>query len=335
MRLNKTCIILIVLSLSFLFVSCSQQNESIQLPDQQSTILDPNSAEGEKPSDVKKIRMGVSLLSFDNEFILGIKDAMEAQAEQLGVEIIIDDGQNSAEKQVSQVENYIAKKVDVIILNPASYLGCEAAVEAANGAGIPIMTVNTLVVNQDKCITFVGSDAIESGRLEMEYAARMLNGKGNIVILHGQNGHDAEIGRRKGAQEVLDAFPQIKVLYEQSGNWARAEGEAIIENLLQLNKPIDAIVSQNDEMALGAIKALENARKLDRVLVFGIDAISEALQAVKSGKMKGTVFQDAKSQGTDAIDVAYKIARKEKVEKTIYIPYVLLTNENLDKYLNY
>ncbi len=334
MRLNKTYRILIVLSLSFLFCACRQQNEVIQLPNQQSEAPGPNSAESETSGDMKKIRMGVSLLSFDNEFIMGIKGAMEKQAEKLGVEIIINDGQNSAEKQVSQVENYIAKKVDIIILNPASFQGCEAAVEAADRAGIPIMTVNTLVVNQAKCTTFVGSDAVESGRLEMEYAVRELNGRGNIVILHGQNGHDAEIGRRKGAQEVLDSFPQIKILYEQSGNWSTAEGEAIIENLLQLNKPVDAVVSQNDEMALGAIKALENAKRLDRVLVFGIDAIPEALKAMKSGMMKGTVFQDAKGQGTGAINAAYKIVQKEKVDKTIYIPYVLVTKENLDQYID-
>ena len=335
MLLKKAFIILIVISLSILLCSCRQQNEPIQLPKEQGMAPDNNAGEGEKTSDVKKIRIGVSLLSFDNEFIMGIKAAMEVQAEKLDVELIINDGQNSAEKQVSQVANYIAKKVDVIILNPASYLGCESAIEAANGAGIPIITVNTLVINQDKCTTFVGSDAIESGRLEMEYAAMILNGKGNVVILHGQNGHDAEIGRRKGAQEVLDTFPELKVVYEQSGNWARAEGEAIVENLLQLNKPIDAVVSQNDEMALGAIKALENAKKLDRVLVFGIDAIPEALQAMKDGKMKGTVFQDARGQGIGAINAAYKIVQKEKVEKTIFIPYVLVTKDNLYIYTSY
>jgi inositol transport system substrate-binding protein len=284
-------------------------------------------------SGEKKLKIGVSLLDFKNEFISTIKNAMETKARALGANLIINDGQNSAERQVSQVANFIAQKVDVIILNPSSMSGCKPAVEAANRAKIPIITVNTLVANQDKCLTFVGSDAVESGRLEMQYAARLLNGKGNIVILHGQNGHDAEIGRRKGAQEILDKYPNIKILFEQSGNWSRVEGMAIMENWLQSGKTINAVVSQNDEMALGALKAIRNATLPDKILVFGIDAIPDALQAMKEGKMAGTIFQDAKSQGARSVEAAVKIANGEKVEKMIYIPYVLVTTNDIPKYL--
>ena len=224
-------------------------------------------------SGENKLKIGVSLLDFKNRFISTIKNAMETKARALGANLIINDGQNSAERQVSQVANFIAQKVDVIILNPSSMYGCKPAVEAANRAKIPIITVNTLAANQDKCLTFVGSDAVESGRLEMQYAAKLLNGKGNIVILHGQNGHDAEIGRRKGAQEILDKYPNIKILFEQSGNWSRVEGMAIMENWLQSGKTINAVVSQNDEMALGALKAIRDAKLPDKILVFGIDAI--------------------------------------------------------------
>lgn len=281
----------------------------------------------------QNIRVGVSLLSYKNPFIFTIKEAMEVKAAELGVELIINDGQDSAEKQVSQVENYIARRVDVIILNPVSMRGCKPAVDAANKAGIPIMTVNTLVANQDKCVAFVGSDAVESGRLEMEYAARLLGGKGNIVILQGQLGHDAQIGRRQGFREVLGKNPGIKVLFEQSGNWSRAEGMAIMENWLQSGKTIHAVVSQNDEMALGALKAIENSPHSGKILVFGIDGIPNALKAMQEGKMAGTVFQDAKAQGGKSVEAAVKIIRGQPVEKRIYIPYVLVTKKDLAGYL--
>ena len=288
---------------------------------------------GEAVAAGAPLRFGVSLLNFKNPFIGNIKEAMEAKAKRLGVELILNDGQDSAEKQVSQVENFIARKVNAVILNPVSMDGCKPAVEAANTAGIPIITVNTLVANQDQCATFVGSDAVESGRLEMEYAARMLQGRGNIVILHGQLGHDAQIGRRKGAQEVLNQYPGIRVVCEQSGNWARVEGMAIMENWLQSGKFIQAVVSQNDEMALGALKAIEAAGLAGKILVFGIDAIPAALKAMRDGKMAGTVFQDAQGQGAGAVEAAVRIARGATVEKRIYIPYRLVTREDLVKYL--
>lgn len=279
------------------------------------------------------VRIGVSLLSFKNQFIWTIKEAMEAKARELKCGLIVSDGQDSAEKQVSQVENFIARKVAVVILNPVSMDGCKPAVEAANTAGIPIVTVNTLVANQEKCAAFVGSDAVESGRLEMEYAARLLHGRGNLAILHGQLGHDAQIGRRKGAQEVLNGYPNLKVIFEQSGNWSRVEGMAIMENWLEAGKPIQAVVSQNDEMALGALKAIEAAGMAGQILVFGIDAIPGALKAMREGRMAGTVFQDAKGQGAGSVAAAVKIARGQAVEKRIYIPYRLVTGEDLNKYL--
>ena len=220
----------------------------------------------------------------------------------------------------------------MIILNPYSVEDCKPAVEAANRAKIPILTVNNLVANQDKCETFVGSDAVESGRIQMDYVAKRLNGKGNIVVLHGPIGHDAEVGRRKGTQEILDKNPNIKVLFEQSGNWSREEAQIITEVWLQSGEQINAVVAQNDEMALGAVKAIDEDKKDKDILVFGIDAIPDALKAIKNGKMSGTVFQDAKGQGSGVIEAAVKVANGLKVEKNIFIPYSLVTKENLNEY---
>jgi inositol transport system substrate-binding protein len=330
-RLKFLALLFIIPILVNIFSGCTKSSEVkkssevISMQAEETKPAEPNKLE-------KKITIGVSLLDLDNIFISDVGNAMEAKAKELGVKLVISNGQNSAEKQVSQVENFIAQMVDVIILNPISYINCKPAIEAANRANIPILTVNTLVANQEKCITFVGSDAAESGRLEMEYAAKLLNGKGNIVILHGPNGHDAEIGRRKGVQEILDKNPGIKVIFEQSANWSKNEGYAIIENCLENGKEIDAVISQNDEMALGAVKAIEEKKGHENILVFGIDAIPDALKAIRDGKMAGTVFQDAKAQGAGAIQAAVKIAKGENVESKIYIPYVLVTKDDLSKY---
>jgi len=191
-----------------------------------------------------------------------------------------------------------------------------------------------LVENQDMCVAFVGSDAVESGRIQMEYAARLLGGCGDVVVLKGPIGHKAEIGRTKGMREILDKNPGINVVYEQSANWSRGEGRIIIENLLNSGKHIDAVISQNDEMVLRALEAINKFNLSGQIKVFGIDAIPEALKQINEGNMHGTVFQDAKAQGAMAIQTAVKVDRGERIESNIYIPYVLVTKDDVSKYLN-
>src|SRR5699024_9338407 len=131
-------------------------------------------------------------------------DAFKAKAEEAGVEIQIADGQMNAEKQVGQVENFIAQKVDVIVLNPISAEGCAPAVSAAKEAGIPIITLISTTSNQDEASTYVGSDAIESGEIQGEMVVEDLEGKGNIVVMYGQMGHDAQIGRYEGLLNAIE-----------------------------------------------------------------------------------------------------------------------------------
>ncbi|MHB1453446.1 MAG: substrate-binding domain-containing protein [Saccharofermentanales bacterium] len=299
-------------------------------------VISQNSSEesgsGSYSQDGRQIRVGVTYQNLQNRFIVNIQSALRQRADELNVELIEADGKGRAENQIYQVENFIARKLDVIILNPYSFEDCRAAVESANRAGIPILTVNNLVSNQDKCATFVGSDAVESGRIQMEAAAKKLNGTGNIVIFHGPIGHDAEIGRRKGVQEILDQYPDIEVIYEQSANWSREEGEAIMEIWLQSGERIDAVLAQNDEMALGALNAIKAAGNAGGILIYGMDGISDALEAISSGDLTGTVFQDAQGQGSGAIEAAIKIAKGQKVIKSIYIPYVFIDKANLSEY---
>lgn len=257
----------------------------------------------------KKIRIGVTYQNLQNEFILNIQDALRAKAKEMGVEIIETDGQGKAENQVSQVENFITQKVDAIVLNPLDKDSCAPAVDKAAAANISVIVVNAIVSNMDKASTYVGSDSVESGRIEMQYAADVMKGKGNIVVIHGPNGHSAEVDRTNGIKEVLQKYPDIKIVAEQTANWDRAQGMALMENWLQSGKKIDCVVAQNDEMGLGAYKAIEAAKKQNEIKVIGIDAIPDALKAVEDGKFIGTVFQDARGQGAKAVEVAAMAAK--------------------------
>jgi inositol transport system substrate-binding protein len=280
----------------------------------------------------KRITIGVSLLNLSSEFIVMLNKAMEAKAAELGVRLIVNDAQRSADRQVQQVESFVAQRVDAIVLNPCEVEASSPAVDRAVAAGIPIVNVNS--ETRSAPTAFVGSRDEESGRIAMEYLARRLNGKGNIVMMHGFMGQAAQLKRDQGAREVLANNPGLKLLADQTADWDRAKAMMLMENWLQsYGDQIDAVFAQNDEMAMGALIALEQAKRKDRVIVAGVDAIADALQAVKDGRLDATVFQDARGQGGAAIETAVKIVRKQAYEKQLYIPFQLVTRENFGKYV--
>jgi inositol transport system substrate-binding protein len=278
-----------------------------------------------------KIKIGVLYQNLQNEYIVNLQDSIRKHAKSSGIELVESDGEGKAENQISQVENLINQQVDAIILNPADKDGSAAVVEQAVAANIPIITVLAVVSNEEKATAHVGSDDVEAGIIEMNHIAELLGEKGTIAIIHGPNGNSAEVNRTEGNMEVLKDYPDIKVAAEQTANWSREEALALTENWLQSQK-LDAIVAQNDEMALGAIKALSAAGKLNETKVIGIDAIPDALNSIQAGELTATVFQDVDAQGKMSVDVALKAAKGEKVEKDNMIPFQLVTKENLDQF---
>lgn len=279
-----------------------------------------------------RIVIGVSLLNLSSEFIVMLNRAMEEKARELGVRLIVNDAERRADKQVQQVENFVAQKVDAIILNPCEVEASAPAVDRARAAGIPVVNVNSETRSAPDA--FVGSRDEESGRLAMEYLARRLGGKGRVAMMHGFMGQAAQIKRDQGAREVLAKHPGMKLVAHQTAEWDRAKAMSLMENWIQSHGDgIDAVFAQNDEMAMGALIALEQAKRKDRVVVAGVDAIADALQAVKDGRLDATVFQDARGQGAGAVETAVRIVRKQPYEKEVFIPFQLVTRENVGKFV--
>lgn len=280
----------------------------------------------------EKLVIGATMLSMQNEFIVNVSDEMEAKAKELGVELITVDAERSALKQVEQVESFIAQGVDAIIMNPCEVEASSPAVKLAMDANIPIINVNS--ETSVKPTAFVGSDDTESARIAMKYLAEKLGGKGNVLIMHGFMGQAAQIKRDNGAKEILKANPGMKLLAEQTGEWDRAKAMSLMENWIQsYGSKINAVFAHNDEMGMGAVKALEAAGLKDKVIVVSVDAIPDALQSVKKGALNATIFQNAQEQGGKAIETAVKAAKKEKFEKEVLIPFQLVTKENVGEYL--
>ena len=280
------------------------------------------------PDGRKRIVIGVSLLNLSSEFIVMLDESMQAKAGELGVKLIVNDAQRSAERQIQQVEGFIARGVDAIILNPCEVDASSPAVDKALAAGIPIINVNS--ETRSKPTAFVGSHDEESARIAMGHIAEKLNGKGNVVMMQGFMGQAAQVKRDQGAREVLAEHPELKLLASQTADWDRAKAMSLMENWIQSQgSSIQAVFAQNDEMAMGALLALERAKLKDKVMVVGIDAIADALQAVKDKRLDATVFQDARAQGATAVETAVKLARKESFDEQVFIPFKLVTAANV------
>jgi inositol transport system substrate-binding protein len=276
--------------------------------------------------------IGVSMMNLSNEFIVMLNRAMEAKAKELGVRLIVNDAQHSAEKQVQQVETFAAERVDAIILNPCEVEASSPAVDRAVADGIPIVNVNSETRSPPSA--FVGSRDEESARIAMEYIAKRLGGKGNIVMMHGFMGQAAQIKRDQGAREVLKKYPGLRLIADQTAEWDRAKAMTLMENWLQsYGDKINAVFAQNDEMAMGALMAIEQSNQKGKIVTVGVDSIADALEAVKAGRLDATVFQDAQGQAAAAVETALKLIRKQPVEKQVYIPFQLVTKENVAQFL--
>ena len=277
----------------------------------------------------EKLKLGITLYSLKNEFTVRIANAAQAKADELGAELVVYDGDYDPATQISQVETMIADGVDGIILNPQDADASAPCVDRAIEAGIPIVGVNTRV-NSDQLTSYVGSLDVTAGEMQMQKVADYLGGEGKIVIIEGPMGQSAQIERREGIQNILDKYPGIEVLAERTANWSRSEGMTVMENWLQAFDEIDAVVAENDEMALGAREAIKAANK--DIPAVGVDGITDALQAVSEGNLMVSIFQDGAGQGAKAVEVLVAAIRGETVEQNYWIDFEEVNIDNVAEF---
>lgn len=283
-------------------------------------------------------KIGVSMAHFDDNFLTVLREGMSSYAKtQKDVNLQFEDARGDVGRQVSQVENFISQKVAAIVVNPADTSATKRMTEAARKAGIPIVYVNRKPDEKmGNGAAFVGSDSLVAGHLQGDYIAKKLNGKGNVVIMQGELSTDAQRDRTQGVKDIFAKFPGIKVVEEQTANFDRSQAINLMSKWISAGVKFDAVAANNDEMALGAIIAMKQA-KVDpkKVVIGGVDATKDALASMQKGELTMTVFQNAKGQGQGAIDAAIKLAKGDKSQaKDIMIPYELVTPQNMKGYLN-
>ena len=281
-------------------------------------------------------KIGVSLAYSDDVFLTTLREAMEKRAKELGVTIQFEHAQGDIGKQLSQIQNFVAQKMNAIVVNPVDSMATPNMTKLATNAGIPLVYVNLKPAEETlpQGVAYVGSDENVSGRLQGEEIARLLNNKGNLVIMVGELATQAALLRTEGVEKVVAKHPEMKIVGKQTANWKRNEAIDLMNNLLVAGTKIDAVAANNDEMAIGAILALQQAGKDPKKLVMGgIDATQDALREMERGNLSLTVFQDPKAQGKGAVETAVKLAKGEKVESFVWIPFQLVTQDNYKEFL--
>ncbi|KJV49026.1 rhizopine-binding protein [Pantoea sp. BL1] len=280
----------------------------------------------------KTYMVGVALANLDLNFVSILRSQMETQLKEKGLNSQFADAKGDVSLQIQQVDDFINQGADAIIVNPVDTQGVMPVIAAAKKANIPLIFVNRKPeVALSGKMAYVGSDSALSGKMEIEALAKRMNNQGNIAILMGALSTEEARQRTKAVEDYVSAHPGLKVIQKQTANWQRNEAVDKTLSWLQDGNTINAIVANNDEMAIGAIMALDQLKKSD-VLVAGIDGTPDGLQFIKNGKMAVTIFQDAKGQAIGAVNVASDMLAGNKTEAYNWVPYQTVTRENYQAY---
>jgi inositol transport system substrate-binding protein len=281
----------------------------------------------------KQLVIGVTMQGNQSGFIQYITSGMwewqKNNAPDVKLDVVFAD--DDAAKQLSQVETFIAKKVNAIIMNPVDKVQGAAAVDAAAKAKIPIITVNTITTSK-KVTAHVGSDDVESGFLQMNRIIKVCGPSAKVAYVDAVLGHSAQVGRAEGYAKSLKANPGVTLVVHDTGNWSGDESMKLVENWLQSGKQLDAILCMADCQLIGVVTAVKNANMAGKIKLAGMDCDPLIMGYIGEGIVDDSIWQDGVGQGANAVRLAIDAAKGKKV-KDFLLPYEVCTKDNLDHYL--
>lgn len=280
----------------------------------------------------EEIKIGVLMKTMSDTYSNKLGDHIESYVKEKypQAKLFLMDGQADIAKQISQAEDLIAKQVDVVILNPQDADGSAQVLDLCKDAGIPVVEVNTETTRTDYA-SFVGSEDVEAGEIMGKFVSEQLAGQGQIAILEGNMGQSAQIKRYEGLSNTILKETGIECVAALTADWSRDKAMQTTEDWLGKYSDLKAIICENDDMAMGALQACESQNR--DLIIIGVDGISDALKAVKDGRLTASVLQDAAGQASTVVDVAVKAANGQAVESRYKVPFQLITKENVDQFI--
>jgi len=278
----------------------------------------------------KHYKFGATYMTLNNPFFVALNGGIKEVVEANGDTVVALDPALDVNKQISQIEDLVAQKVDAIFVSPADWKGIRPALEAAQKAGIPVINVDSQVFDVELVNSVIGSDNYNAGVLCAKDMMSKMH-KANIVILEHPTAKSA-IDRTDGFINTIKDNPNYEVVAKQSSNGQLEQAMPVMENIIQANKEINVVMALNDPTAMGALAALEAANRAEGVLIYGVDGAPEAKQMIKEGKITGSAAQSPIGIGKTAADIAYKILKGEAFEAEVFVPVIYIDKNNVDEY---
>lgn len=305
--MKKTTLLLVSLMLIFI-TGCS--------------LEPPEWAKPKASGDLKDIKIGLSISTLNNPFFVSLKDGVVAEATKQGMEVVVVDAQNDSAKQSNDVDDLIQQGVNALLINPTDSSAISTVVQTANSLGIPVITLDRSA-DQGDVAALVASDNVKGGQMAAEYIVEQLGKDTKVIELEGVPGASATRERGKGFHDIADK--QLNVVAKQAADFDRTKGLTVTENLLQGNPDAKAIFAHNDEMALGAIEAIQSSGK--DIMVIGFDGNDDALKSIEAGNLTATVAQQPELIGQLAVGAAKGVLQGKEVEANIAAPLKLVVKE--------
>lgn len=274
-------------------------------------------SEGQAQKDIK-YTIGIALASATNPLYVTMNKGITQEAEKLNLKLKTVIANEDQSRQVNGIQDLITSKVNAIIVSPITTEGSIVAYEAAQKAGIPVVSVARSIKRQDLESAYVGMDIVDDGRRIAKWLVDKLGGKGNVAMLKGVAGASFTMDLEKGFKEIMSQYPEIKIVAEYNSAITKEEGLKLAENILTANPKLNAIYAANDELALGAVQAAETAGRLNDILITGYNGVPAAIEAIKAGKLEMTISLRPFGWGQLAVDTVYDILEGKEVPEVVF-----------------
>ncbi|KEZ22004.1 D-ribose-binding periplasmic protein precursor [Glaesserella parasuis] len=272
-------------------------------------------------SAMAKETIALAISTLDNPFFVTLKEGAEKKAKELGYNLVVLDSQNDPAKELSNVEDVTVRGAKVLLINPTDSEAVGTAVAVANKKNIPVITLDR-GANKGNVVSHIASDNVAGGKMAGDFIAEKIGKNAKVIQLEGIAGTSAARERGEGFKQAIEAN-QFELLASQPADFDRTKGLNVMENLLASHGSAKAVFAQNDEMALGALRAIKASGK--NILVVGFDGTDDAVKAVNGGQLAATIAQQPEKIGELGVEVADKVLKGEKVEAQIPVPLKVIS----------
>jgi ribose transport system substrate-binding protein len=282
----------------------------------------PEWASSSQASSTKGLKIGLSMSTLNNPWFVTLKDSVVKTAENNNGVVEVVDAQNDSAKQTNDIEDLLQKGIDVLLINPTDSAAISPAVQSANSAGIPVITIDRSV-DEGEVEALIVSDNVKGGEEAAKYLVDTLGEGAKVAELEGIPGASATRDRGKGFHSIADQ--QLEVVVKQAADFDRTKALTVTENIIQANPDIKGIFAQNDEMALGALQAVQASGR--DIVIIGFDGSEDAFKAIEAGDLQATIAQQPIEMGKIAVESAIAVKNGEEIQKEVIIPTKLTSQE--------